>query len=516
VFELVNMTQDPNSQNINSNVQQLRTFFAKGLSVLTLAGICLTGQAGHAMAIDWSGLYRFEAVELDRTSLASPGLRKSYLLNYLSLQPKIIAADGINVSAKLNILNNSFYPNSEVGQAFGSGSNTNARTAGTNPPSNGSQDSSVVNGRQQNSYLQVSQLYLTLNQEYGAILVGRAPIHFGLGMTYNAGNGAFDHWSDTRDLLAYKFVIGNLSITPMIDKVYDYSLAQGQEVQDVIWNIEYNNTETESIFGLWHQTRSSSQASNDAPTVGYGGTGSTLSGGWSVQDVNLFLARGFESVKFRLEAGFRSGTTGVSTSTGDTVKLNGYGIALEMDFPKPESRAMWQIRTGVASGDNPETTNFEGFHMNRNYDLAFLMMNHPMGQYDLFRTNLQRNRNPNCVPSTTTPCQPNGTDEVVDEETVSNVYYFSPRYRYAVSDKWDFTGTLTYAQLQTNPIANDNSVAKDVGYEFDAGWTYKPTDRIQWLNEIGLFMPGGAFKGGTNNYTSGFTYGVQSKAAISF
>lgn len=470
------------------------------------------------MTLDWSGLYRFEYTEVDKTSLTSPSMRKAYLLNYLSLSPKIVASDGVNIQAKFNILQNSFYPDSQVGQVFGLGSNSHA---GSTPSSSSTQDSNVAGGNQRSSYLQVSQLYMTINQEYGAIVVGRAPVQFGLGMTYNAGNGAFDHWSDNRDMVGYKFIIGNLFIMPILDRIYSSGVGQGQNVQDVIWNIEYNNSETQSIFGLWHQTRTSGNASNDAPLIGYGGNNATIGAGWNTQDVNIYLARGFDSAKFRLEAGFRSGTTGVMTTTGDEVRVNGYGVALEVDLPNPEGKTSWQIKTGIASGDNPGTSNYEGFHMNRNYDVAFLMMNHPLGSYDLFRTDLQRNRDPQCNPNgkttTATACAAAASDQVVDEETVSNTLYFSPRFKYAMSDKMDFTGSFTYAQLQTSPIANDNSVAKDVGYEIDTGITYRPTERIQWVNELGLLFPGGAFKGGSaNNFSAGFTYGFQSKAAISF
>lgn len=466
------------------------------------------------MSVDWSGGYRFEFVEVDKTSLDSDrSLRKSYLLNHLHMNPKIIASDGITVNARFDILQNSYYPDSQVGQAFGSGANRSGVSSSIS-------DSSVAGGGQKSSYLQVSQLYLNINQEYGAIVLGRAPVHFGLGMTHNSGNGAFDHWYDLREMVGYKFLIGNLSIMPIVAKVYDYSVAQGKDANDVIWNIEYNNQETESVFGLWHQTRTSSLISNDAPVVTYGGTGASLAGGWSSQDVNIFLSRGFESFKFRLEAGFQTGSTGiyrpVTSGVGtEEVKLNGYGIAFEADFIS-ESKNQWQLRMGVASGDDPSTTNYEGYHFDRNYDVAFLLMNHPLGSYDLFRTYAQRNADTrSCTATVAAPCSPGPSDEVLDEETVSNVMYFSPRFKYSINDKWDWTGSFTYAQLQANPLSNI-TVAKDVGYEIDLGFVYKPTDKIMWINEIGLLFPGAAFKGGSNDFKAGFTHGFQSKAAISF
>ncbi len=488
------------------------------VSVVLLAATLLSGfQSAHAMSVDWAGVYRFEYAEVDNTSLGSPHLRKSYLLNHLHLSPKIIAADGVNVIARFDVLPNSYYQDSQVGQQFGSGSSRS-----TTGFSSGNQDSNVAGNNQKSATLSVSQLYLNINQEYGAIVVGRAPVQFGLGMTHNAGNGAFDHWYDTRDMLGYKFLIGNLSIMPIIGKPYDASVSQGKDVTDVIWNIEYNNAETESAFGLFHQTRTSSDISNDAPVNRLHGT--SIIGGYKVQDVNVYLARGFESVKFRIEAGFRSGGTGVGTATGDEVRMNGYGVALETDFISA-GKTQWSLKTGIVSGDNPNTSNFEGYTFDRNYDVAFLLFNHPMGAsgYDPFQTRIQRNTDPTCTTATaTTPCAVKENDEALDEEAISNVMYFSPRFKHAVNDKWDWTGSLTWAQLQNPTVVPPTTgstytdAGRDVGYEVDTGFVYKPTERVQWLNELGMFMPGSAFKGGSNGYSNGFTYGFQSKAAISF
>lgn len=460
-----------------------------------------------AMSVDWAGTYRIEYTEVDHTSLGDPTLRKSYLLNSLQLSPKIIASDAVNIVAKFEVLPNSYYPGSSIGQTFGLGTATSAT------PST-AEDSNVAAQRQGTSNMQVSQLYLSVNQEYGAFVAGRAPIHFGLGMTHNAGTGAFDHWYDTRDLVGYKFIIGNLSFMPILGRVYDYSMSQGKDVQDMIWNIEYNNPETESIFGLWYQTRTATQQANDAPATIYGGT--AVSGGWNVQDTNFFLARGFESVKFKLEAGFRSGSTGITTAAGEDVKLNGYGVALEMDFPAKEGKTSWLMRLGLASGDNPETANYEGFQFDRNYDLGFLLYNHPMGKVDIAKSAVSRTPDKR---SCAANCAAGPTDEVADEDSVGNTIYLSPKIRYQMADKWDLTTTFTYAQLQNARYrvgATYEEIGKDVGYELDIGTVFRPTEKIQWVNEVGFLFPGSAYKGGSANYSNGFTFGFQSKAAISF
>ena len=76
-------------------------------------------------------------------------------------------------------------------------------------------------------------------------------------------------------------------------------------------------------------------------------------------------------------------------------------------------------------------------------------------------------------------------------------------------------GVLATGYLNVDPIAG-MSVSKSVGYEFDYSLNFTPRKGILWSNEVGLLFPGAAFKGGTNDFTNAFTYGFQTRAAISF
>lgn len=461
----------------------------------------------NALSIDWTGTYRIEYNEVERTSLADPKLRKSYILNSLSLSPKIIAADGVNIIGKFEVLPNDQYPDSQAGQAFGRGPNKRDTAGGT---SSTKDDSAVAGNKQGSTTLRVSQLYLKVADEYSVLIAGRAPLEFGLGMSHNAGNGEFDHWYDTRDMFGYKFIIGNFFFMPIIGKVYDYSVSQGREAQDVIFHMEYSNDETQSAIGLMHMTRNASKEANDAPFASYGAN--SVNDRWNTQLVSLFIKRGFEDVNFRIEAGFESGPTGMVKTNGEEVKLNGYGIALDVDFPKKEGKWHWNLKTGIASGDNPDTTNYEGFHFDRNYDVAQLMFNHPLGKYDALRSAAQRG--PDRLNNSASPY---ATDEALDDEAISNAIFVAPSATYSINEKWDWTNRVTWAQLQSNPLAGGVDVSKDLGFEYDVGIVYKPHERVKWVNEIGMLFPGSAWSGSpAQNFDKGFTYGIASKAAISF
>ncbi len=500
---MLNKFKIPNEKSIER--QGLSARFQIGRSLLSgFLGLCVFPSA-HAISIDWAGTYRIEYTEVERTSLISPKLRKSYILNSLQLSPKIIAADGVNIVGKFDVLNNDLYPDSQLGQTFGRGP-----TKRTSTGSSTKDDSAVAGDKQGNSNLKISQLYLNINQEYGAFVAGRAPLEFGLGVAHSAGRGEFDHWYSTRDMLGYKFLIGNFFMMPMIAKVSDYSVAQGREAQDVIWHLEYDNPETDSAIGLMHLNRTASVEANDAPFAAYGA--SNVNDKWNTQLVSLFIKRGFESVGFKVEANFETGPTGMYKSTGEEIKLNGYGIALEVDVPQKESRWHLGLKTGIASGDNPDTVPYEGFHFHRNYDVAMLMFNHPLGKVDLFKAGVQRG--PDRLNNSSSPY---ATDEALDDEAISNAVYFSPSFDYTINDKWDWTNRITYAQLQTTTYGSGVSASKDLGFEWDIGLTYKPHERIKWINEVGMLFPGNAWKGSSaQDFGKGFTYGFVSKAAITF
>ncbi|MFN8945743.1 MAG: hypothetical protein ACK5WZ_14090, partial [Pseudobdellovibrionaceae bacterium] len=176
-----------------------------------LSFLLMIPTAAQATSIDWAGGYRFEWTEVDRPSLTTPGQRKAYGLHHLYLSPRIIASDGVNIYSKFHILGSqdSAYQYSQAGDIWGGGL---PRTP--NPKDTTDVDSSrnnVFAKNQRQTPIQVSQLYLTVDQENGVFFAGRMPLEFGLGMTYNLGNGPFDHWLNSRDMVGFKFLVDNIT-----------------------------------------------------------------------------------------------------------------------------------------------------------------------------------------------------------------------------------------------------------------------------------------------------------------
>jgi hypothetical protein len=458
-----------------------------------------------ALSIDWTGGYRIEYTEIDRPSLADAKERKAYGLNFLYLQPKIVASDGINIVGRFDVFSNTHpaYKNSQLGSIFGSGLSSNGNT------SNGQ---NVTSDNQDASMMRVSQLYLTVNQEYGNFIAGRAPIDFGLGMTHNAGLGAFDHWYDTKDMVGYRFIVDNISFMPIMGRVSQKDFGQGVTMSDQIFVFEYDNKEIGAKAGIFHQTRKSSRESNDGlvgggtPATGYvlPIANATLDSGWSTQTINLYFGRSWESFQFKLEASFLTGETGYLVG-GSPVKFNAYGVAAEVLFPQAtDSKWEFSGKFGVASGDDPKTTNvIEGYQFDRNYDVALLLFNHRMGGRDFLTTGI------------THPDTSLNVGNSADDESIGNVLYLAPSAKYQWNEKVDVKTTLVYGQLMTNPTLTANST-KDLGTELDLEVIYKPREHVTWSNEIGILLPGKAWKDGDSGLDNSMNFGLATKAAITF
>lgn len=471
----------------------------KRILLATLILLPLFSANLYAGDFEWSGIYRIEGYHLSNSEFNSNNSEKSFGLHHLSLMPKIEAADGITIRSRFELFNNSSNPNSQMGAIFGTGvGDTGTHTTVDN--------SNTLSQNQAMSDIKISQLYLTMVQEFGAFVAGRVPLHFGLGMTHNAGKALFDHWMDTRDLVGYKVVMGNLFFLPMYGKVNEKTLQSSDDITDIMLQVQHENPETGTEMGIFYQARSgnASALALDAPITTIGGAGAVAGNKLGITSVNVYGLKNSASSRMGLEASWQEGKTGVRTSTGRDVLLSAYGLAVEYEARPQDSKYVLGINAGYASGDDPNTDDkFEGFIFDRNYDVAFMMFNFALGQANFLRT------------ETVTGGTWNTALQDADVDAISNTYYFSPYITYKWSDKWDLNAALTMGWLQTSPLAGID-VDKSLGYELDLAFNFSPNKNIKWVNQVGFLFPGTAFEGGSNKYDTKFGYGLVTKAAISF
>ncbi len=478
----------------------------KKILVLLLATVTL-----QAASIDWSGTYRFEYFDFTETSLDDDPLAgnsgsKSYGLHFLTLRPRILASDGISIYSRFDLLTNQdpYYANSQIGQLWGGSGYGGA--AGTNAGVN-----NTTRNNQVNTDLTVRELFLKVEEENGALIIGRAPYHFGLGISHNAGTGLFDHWYDTKDMLAYKFYVGNVSFTPMLARSYDQSPQNGQMNQEQMLEIMYNNKDAGATLGILFERRNADSGIVDDPVqtawrneLCGTSTACLATGAMKDERTSFLLGRQWETFGFQLEGNFQKTKTGVSLS-GAPVEIDAYGLAAEFKYKKPDSKWGYDLKVGAASGDSPGSTKYGNYQFDRNYDVAMLLFNQRVGQRDFLKTNLIKDSN-----------LKNATS--FDDEAISNASYLSVKLNHDWKERWKFGYTLTYAQLMAK-FNSPSDMKKDLGIELDAELVYFPREKVQWVNQIGVLMPGEAFKNGTGaggNFGTATAFGFASKAAISF
>ena len=479
----------------------------RGLFFITVV-MFIFQQTANAVILDWSGNYRIEYVDIDKTTMAG-GSRKSYLLNNLVLSPRIIPSDGIEVISRIHLTENSDprYRNSQLGWNWG-GSVRN--------PSNSSSymdDSNSLAQFRPKTDLSVSQLYLKLNQEWGALVVGRAPVHFGLGITHNAGNDPFAHWYDTRDVVAYKMHIGNLFLMPSVSTQFANDFQAGNEIVNQTLHLEYKNPDTGDWLGVFYETSRGNSSVNDVPVDAANDNAlraKSVTSPLNLSSYNVILGKDFSAFNFRVEGGFQSGSSGAVNRDGKEIRMSGFAVVAEVNLHPGDSKNQWNLKTGTVSGDNPDTEDFEGYLLDRNYDLTFLLFNHALGQSsEIFKTKLGH-----------PPSSPNySVRDSADDEFASNVLFVAPQWTRQLADRWIMRNTLAFARLNNTRLKVGTTVediSADVDFEWDLGFSYKANDNVEWRLTSGLLIPGKAFKMGTADLKTSSVFGLTTAAAITF
>lgn len=456
--------------------------------------ITFVSASAFAGDINWSGKYQLESQLIKNPNLGSSEREYSYLNHHLVLNPHIVAADGITIHSRFDIFNNSDYPNSQLGEFFG----------GSNTPTN----EKASTGELESETIAVTELYLSWTQQFGSLIAGRAPVQFGLGITHNAGNGDFDHWFDRKDLVGYKFVMGNMFFTPMYGKVKEGDAENDDDIRDYMLHFGYENLDTDLEIGFFYEQRKANPGGNDldpastTPTNIFN-TSATIDGtsNFNVKTYNLFVKKKNGPITVGIEASMQGGQTGlIAAANSQKIELDANAIAAEISYKPEGSKMEYDIKLGTISGDDMNSINsYEGYLVDRNYDIALLMFNYQLG------SGTDTIGNENYISETTNA-------QKADVGQISNTMYFAPGFNWKWSDKWGMKGRLTYAQLSQE---RQTGQSKDLGYEIDMSIYYRPFERFVVQMDTGYLMTGDAFKG-NGTLENDNAYGILTKAAISF
>lgn len=458
----------------------------------------------------WEGRYRASYNYITNPSL-DDGADKNYFLHHLILTPKIILADGFELISTLDILNSGDYAvsGSQAGQSLGGGISNPPDTYYGADGSPALSDNQLGNVRDAN----IRELYLVYKHAGGQLRVGRAPLHFGLGINLNNGQGAFDHYFDNRDMISYELFFSGLKFQPYVARITDGFNASGEAANEFGIIVDWDRKESGLKLGLMGLNRHV-QGSLNGDQVSSAGAANYQRYGFYVERQKTLES----NFRYALELGLNSGKLGFN-STGDEISYNGLGLAFEMDYFSPWKGLKFGLKSGYAAGaDASRDDNFSAFAFDRNYDVGMILFNHPVG-------------NPNLDLLSTTAFGRQGgnfgtgyeTNQSIDSESIANTIYLSPYVAYDFSSKWNFTGSVLWAQLENTSVnspffsTNPNlQVDRDLGFEVDLALTYKPFELLTWETRIGAFFPGKAFEGGSENFDTKSVIGGISRISLKF
>lgn len=497
----------------NTLQQILRTRDEKkrdGLMKAILCAIAFLLATNVAWAdITWKGLYRVEGNYFKNLGFTK-GTGKEYGLHHFVLSPKIVLLDGFELFGTIDILNQGDFSaaGSQAGQSFG---------AGFTPPTGsfyGVDGAPALTDHQLNKVrdLNIRELYLKYSHTGGELTVGRRPLHFGLGINLNSGDGDFDHWFDNRDMVAYKLYMGSLTFEPFLARVTDGFNTSGESSSEFGIFLGFSKPENGLEMGAMYMARHTPGAIN------YGHV--ATSGAAATQRYGAFIERQNPGSSFRyaIELGLNGGHLGYNAS-GDEISNDGFGFLAEMDYETPLRGLSVGIQTGFAGGqDGSKDNGLSSFAFDRNFDLGLLMFNHPVGHpdLDLFGTTPYGKQG---------SYQGSGNYAVqnsIDTESLSNAMFAAPYIAYQGGKSWGLKSKWIWAQLDKDIVNSvlystvnpGLKVDKDLGLEWDISFTYRPFEKIVWETTLGILFPGDAFKGGTNDYKTKTIYGGVSRVSI--
>lgn len=483
------------------------------LQSLVFIGIAILSFSFQAFAdVTWKGLYRVEGNYFNSVGMAND-TSKEYFLHHLRLTPKIVLLDGFELFGTLDVFNHGEFAvaGSQAGQTFGGGFTPSNNAFYGSDGSAAMTDNQIYKVRDAN----LAELYLKFMHTGGELTVGRAPLHFGLGMNLNSGAGDFDHWFDNRDMIAYKvFIGGAISVQPYVARITDGFSTSGDAATEYGALLRFNKEDVGLDMGAMYISRYTAEGAN----VGQMAT----SGSAKTNRYGVYLKRNNPKQNFHygVEFGINDGNLGLNGS-GEEISYNGFGLVAEVDYKTPVTGLDLGIKFGYAKGqDGSEDDAFSSFAFDRNYDVGMILFNHPVGNpdLDLFGTTPYGKQGPYFGSGNF------ATQNSIDSESISNTIFAAPYISYTFSPQWSIKSQWLWAQLDSDIVnsvlyATTNpglEVEKDLGFEWDFSLTYKPFEKVHWQTTLGAFFPGKAFEGGSQGYNTDTIWGGMSRVSIRF
>lgn len=481
----------------------------------SLAALVSAPSAG-ALTLDWSGYFRashdlvhdyqMNKLEPSYSSMGGQGedipgqgdRMATFSTMFMKLKPKVLVNDNIIIHSEWNV-------GDPIYGFFGRGVPQDDRN-------------NILSTGKDSMSISAARLWLDVHSDFGTIQVGRAPMHWGLGVVFNSGDNPFDRYQSTSDTIRLISKFGYLSLMPLYAKNSMGSSLAGtvnpttgvinasevnrhDDVTDYGLALRYDNPEEDLDAGVLYYKRNASDTQN---SYYYPTTSSVYASGANGINLRLFdfyAKKTWRRFELGAELPIYNGEIGDVNSVSARNQYKTTALAVEAALKYDT----WKhgIKLGTAPGQSSATTGarggtFSAFQFHRSYKLGMLLFNYNFRNFGV--------ANPDSVPNAA------GSYTLTRAVSPYDAAITNAKYVMLYSEKhweqWGMNFGLVWAQA--NEVAQSGkdaynhethqwftsvaNQAKGMGIEADYGVRYNWDENISFGADIGMLFPGDYFK----------------------
>lgn len=452
-----------------------------------------------AVELDWSGTFRSEFNFVNNYSMDSSDAGQSFdparyagggyytpgggsddanwTTLFLRLKPKVVVNDNVYIKSE-------FWVGDPIFGMFGN----------TAPYSVDQRQYNSTFGR--GSILRAQRFWGEFLSDVGTIQVGRAPLNYGLGIVWNSGDGVWDRYESSGDLVRLVSKFGAFSFSPaVITQTLGNSFGGSctpttgglpfgcvassgvGSLVDYSIMLKYENLDEDFEGGVNFIRRLGAGRQET-----YLGPGATPTG-FSFNTWDLYVKKRMGNLLLGAEAPIVSGQMGSG-------KYTSFAVATEADWRASDT---WQF-TGklghVAGQPTNSTGDFKAFYFHPGYRLGLIMFNYQLAN---FAGPVTQNNTGTSEASLRSPY----------DNPITNAQYLAAATTLH-ANKWDLmlgtvfakantackTGETCFNQVSRQYITSNGTQGKSYGWELDFGTTFHWDDNMQFGFDTGLYFPG--------------------------
>jgi hypothetical protein len=370
--------------------------------------------------------------------------------------------------------------------------------------------------------ISAQRFWADLLTDFGMVQVGRAPMHWGLGLVHHSGDGLWDRYQSTGDVIRLSSKFGNFTVLPAFSK-FNYGNAVGGAnecvsgtcttqtggggLAEYSLGLKYKNTEEDMEGGVNFIRRIGGAVSqgNWLNNVTTGGINMTI---W-----DIYAQKRVGNFEFKTEAPLFSGSV-----LGTPYKA--YALAVETQYHFNDAWSLL-VKGGRVPGQQASPTattpKWNMVYLNPNYRLGMFMFNYQLRNF----------AGPNSDNSGAA-----STKSIYDNPiTNSNYLQVGGSFK---TDKWTFHLDWFTAQADEKAIKGqyffnswdrkyvlaNGDQSGNLGMEIDFGTSMDWDEFTTFGLDFGWYMPGKyyAFSNDTTTETNATdnVFGIQAKVGIKF